>query len=97
MHLIAAEGKSDGLSLNNEKLELLRIRCDDNIYDTEGIPITCKHQMKYLGAMISDSSGHDVEMNQRFVIIAQEFPVDHGYGNIAILRFPGNLKFMVPM
>ena len=51
----------------------MRINCQDDIYDTAGDPIVCKHQIKYLGAMLSDTAGHDVELNRRLAIAGQEF------------------------
>ena len=38
---------------NYDKLELLRIHGNDNIYDPDGGEIQCKMTMKYLGAQIS--------------------------------------------
>ena len=73
MGIIASEGNAYGLSLNDGKLELLRIRCNNDIYDTVGNAIPVKNQMKYLGAILSDSGGHDVELNRRLAIAGQEF------------------------
>ena len=73
MEIIASEGKKYGLALNDEKLVLLRIKSDQDIFDSGGNTIPVKNQMQYLGAMLSDSGGHDVELNRRLAIAAQEF------------------------
>ena len=57
MDTIATEGKKYGLMLNYDKLELLRIHTEEDIYDPDGAKIACKASIKYLGAQIS-ASGH---------------------------------------
>ena len=52
---------------------ITKIKSDQAIFDSGGNAIPVKNQMQYLGAMLSDLGGHDVELNRRLAIAAQEF------------------------
>ena len=70
---IATQGKKYGLSLNMDKLEMIRMNTKLDIMDPMQNAIPCKQSMRYLGALLSDTGNIRSELGQRIGLARQEF------------------------
>ena len=93
---LSFSGLSKGLELNNSKLEVLTLDCDDVILDDTGQPIKRKDRIIYLGSLLCADGQAHAEVSRRLGAATAAFNELHrvwNHGNIcrtkkiAIFRF----------
>ena len=77
MRCIEGCGSQYGLSFNWGKLELMKVRTNDDIYNNAGVPIANKSSIVYLGTSLSADGRIGSELSRRLGAATQDFKVLH--------------------
>ena len=62
---VIAVGRTYGLELNLQKTVLLRVRATDDVFGSDGVPLTVKNEALYLGGQISCAGEATAEISRR--------------------------------
>ena len=73
MDCIAQVGQSYGLRFNWSKLERMDVLCNNPIFRADGMEITSKESLTYLGSLILNNSRITSELSRRVGLAASEF------------------------
>ncbi len=61
------------MQLNWKKVEMLPVRCNDQLFNPDGLPISAADSFIYLGAMISNDAGMESELSRRIGMAVTDF------------------------
>ena len=92
MMAISEIGKSLGLSLNWDKVELLTLRTDGDIRAPDGQPIKKKQSIKYLGSTLASDGRIHHELSRRLGAAAADFKVLQRLWNHSTLNATRKLR-----
>jgi hypothetical protein len=92
MDVIADKGREYALSLNWDKVRLLRMNSDANITTPHGTPVEAKLCLKYLGEMIYDDGSDSNEISRRIGLAKQDLQTLRKFGNTRALAKPRRCK-----
>ena len=94
MQHVAEEGSKYGLSFNWRKLETLGVRTVTNITKPDGVRVTQKGSIKYLGAMLSDDGRLAAELGRRIGAARQEFDTLRRVWKHSSINLPKKLRIL---
>ena len=75
MDVIIAVGGDYGLKINWKKVEVFGVRCNPEIFTTDGLPVEQKELITYLGALISADGFIQSEINRRIGMAGADFRI----------------------
>ena len=73
LQAVSSAGVTYGLELHPDKLQLIKIRCDDHVHRPDGTRISPQSDMMYLGSVVSDDGRASRELSRRLGMAAGEF------------------------
>ena len=73
MECIEEIGGEYGLRFNLSKLEFIKLRCDEEVLNSQGQPVSCKDSMVYLGSLLSADGVMDPELSRRIGLASADF------------------------